>query len=84
MNQLTIRGVADHDLEILREEAARRGQSLNAIICEALSEHVEREQRRRTLRATLPELRESLDRLRREHGGDFDDSTALIRADRDR
>lgn len=84
MNQLTIRGVPDEELAVLREEASARGCSLNTVVREALSEHVERERRRRVLQRSLPGLRELRDRLREAHGGDFHDSAALIRADRER
>lgn len=84
MIQLTIRGVPEPDLEALREEAAATGRSLNSIVCTAIAEHIERERRRRALAEAIPEIREFRERLRLEHGGDFSDSTPLIRADRDR
>jgi plasmid stability protein len=84
MTQLTIRGIPEADLELLREEAAATGRSLNAVVCAALAEHVDYERRRRALAEAIPEMRRFQDQLREKHGGDFSDSTPLIRADRAR
>jgi plasmid stability protein len=84
MTQLTIRGVPEFDLAALREEAATTGRSLNSIVCAAIAEHVDRERRRQALAEAIPEIRAFREQLRLKHGGDFSDSTPLIRADRDR
>jgi plasmid stability protein len=84
MSQLTIRGVSEQDIERLREEAAERGCSINAIVREALAEHLERERHRRDQRDVIADLRRFREEVRQRRGRDFDDSTPLIRADRDR
>jgi plasmid stability protein len=42
MHTITVRNVADTDMQVLREEAARRNISINDIILEIVKEHVER------------------------------------------
>src|SRR5688572_16047214 len=83
MKQITVREVPEDVVQVLREEAAEYGYSLNTVVRTALAEHAER--RRRTKRASdaVPRLDALRERIRREHGGDLSDSTELIREDRD-
>ena len=82
--QLTVRDVPADVVEALREEAASHGQSINAIVRDALSEHVRRRRQQRQLAEGLHAMQELRERIARSHGGDLDDSVPLLREDRER
>src|SRR5687768_935489 len=82
MKQLTIRDVPEDVVQMLREEAAEHGHSLNTVVRTALAEHADRRRRAKRFQEALPRLDALREQIRREHGGDLSDSTELIREDR--
>ncbi len=84
MKQLTLRDIPEEVVQALREEAAERGQSMNAVARSALAEHVERRRWSQRLRERLPVMDALRNRIARRHGRELDDSAALVRADRER
>ena len=82
--QLTIRDVPDEVVKELRAEAQEHGQSLNSVVRFALLEYVEGRRRRQRLAEGLAEMDALRERIRREHGGDLEDSVPLLREDRER
>jgi hypothetical protein len=85
VSQLTVRDVPQDVLAVLREEAAERHCSLNAIICAALEEHAERRRRLTAMRHLLPAMDALSDEILAARGGRLtSDSAALLREDRNR
>jgi plasmid stability protein len=82
--QLTIRDVPEDVVDQLRKAAKRRGQSLNAAVKGILAAEAAEERRHEQAEATLARMDALRERLREEHGGDFEESWPLIREDRDR
>ena len=84
MKQLTIREVPEDVVQVLREEAAEYGHSLNTVVRTALAEHADRRRRAKRIPDLLSEMAALRERIRQEAGGDLSDSTPLIREDRER
>lgn len=83
MTQLTVRNLPEETIEDLRREAKDKGRSLNAIVREAIEEHIEQRRRQERYAAALPRLDAISERIRR-RVGTLPDSTESIREDRDR
>jgi plasmid stability protein len=85
MGQLTIRSVPDDVVHALRAEAGRRRTSLNAVVRQALADHVARQRRLIDLQAWLPQLDAVRHDILVSHAMEATtDSTSLIREDRSR
>lgn len=85
MGQLTIRSVPDDVVQALRAEAGRRRTSLNAVMRQALADHVARQRRPIDLQAWLPQLDTVRHDILVSHAMEpTTDSTSLIREDRSR
>ncbi len=84
MSQLTVRDVPDDVMDVLRKAATRRGLSLNATVKAMLTEQAAEERRRELAEASVARIKALRERIREEHGGDFEESWPLIREDRDR
>lgn len=78
MGEVRVRNLDDEVVRELREQARRKGVSLEAALRSLLADEAFRP--RREMSAKARELRESI----RETYGELDDSTPLIRAERDR
>ena len=85
MGQLTIRSVPEDVVQALRTEASQCRTSLNAVVCQALADHVARLRRLKDLQALLPQLDAVRHDILVSHAMEpTTDSTSLIREDRSR
>ena len=84
MAQITVRNVPDDVMEALRDEAAEKSTSMNALVRAALQELAEQRQWRKRTQDAIPRMNELQARIRERHGGLLDESWPLIREDRDR
>lgn len=78
MSEIRVRGVNDEVVHLLRDQARRKGQSLQASLIELLTEAAMRP--RQELLASLDSHQARL----REKYGVMEDSTTYLRAQRDR
>ena len=83
MTQLTIRDVPEEIAIELKGEAEEEGRSVNAVARAALMEHVERRRRARRFEESLAIMDAHRNAIRERLGHNLDDSTPLIREDRD-
>ena len=84
MKQLTVREVPEDVVRVLREEAAEYGHSLNTVVRTALVEHAERRRRAKRTPDLIADMAALRERIRQEAGGELEDSSSLIREDRER
>lgn len=82
--QLTVRDVPEDVLQVLRNEAAKRHTSMNAMVCIALEAYSEQMRRRDALRALVPELTALRQEILGRRGEPTSDSAEWVRADRER
>ena len=76
---LTIKNIPEDVYKTLKEEAARKGRSLNSEVIEALSESAAKDARKEDMRRHWPELLRFVAKQK-----PAKDSVPLIRADRKR
>ena len=79
MANLTLKDLPDAVYGQLKEEARSEGRSLNGLIVSLLKAHAEERTRRRLMRDARDDFRRFVESLPR-----MDDSTPLIRGDRER
>jgi plasmid stability protein len=84
MSQMTLRDIPEDVVDALREEAAERGQSMNAIVRSVLEAHVQEERRRREMEDAMRAADALRKRIEERHGGLLSESWPLIREDRER
>ena len=78
MASITVKGIPDSVHKQLREEAARKGRSLNSLVIDLLEQSAEESERRRRMREGREAFRKFVATL-----PFMGDSTELIREDRD-
>jgi len=85
VSQLTVRDVPENVLADLRDEAADRHTSLNAILCAALEDYAGRRRRLRMMRELLPAMEALSHEILAAHRGVLtSESASLLREDRER
>ena len=84
MAQITVRNVPDDVMEALREEAAEKSTSMNALARAALQQLAEQREWRKRARDIIPQMNALRARIEERNGGPLDESWPLIREDRDR
>jgi plasmid stability protein len=80
---MTLRNLDPEVADVLRRRAAREGRSLNALLCEILSDEAREELRRERMRAQRPEAAALRRRIKRRFG-EGTGSEQLVREDRRR
>ena len=83
MAQLTVRDVPEDVAAALKAEAEERGVSVSRVLREALADRAARQVRIKDALERLRIVDEHRDAIRARLGHDLDDSTLLIREDRD-